>query len=299
MSVDDNWGDVLRKAATKLFGTSQTEYALRTDARVDSQFMVKQAINEIYSIYGDVVSVDEKAKSLTKFGRNNNVGDGVNYYTIWYTGQDQANETYPADNANTIDTISSSNSGDTMQVTIEGHIMSGGNRTFRTQTATLNGQNKVTLTTPLNRSTRCYVSSGSTANAGQIFVYRDTALTNGKPTNTAFIHLTVPAGFNQSEKASTSLSSSDYWIVTRFSAGYLEKTGANTAEAHIEFREVGGVWRRLANPLTFSTGQDAQRAFGPYKIIPKNADVRIRAQASAAGEAIEADMAGFLAKVVT
>lgn len=91
---------------------------------VDSEPRIQQAINEIYATYGDVVSVGQKAKSLTKFGRNVEVG--TSFSTIWFTGQDQANETYVADNVNSIDSISSSSGSDTMQVTIEGHTMSGG-----------------------------------------------------------------------------------------------------------------------------------------------------------------------------
>ena len=147
----------------------------------------------ILSTYGDNVSIHDKEKFLYKFGANPSVG--TTRATLWYTGQDQANETYVADNTNSIDTISSSSASDTEVVTIEGHTMSGGDKTFVVQTATLNGQNKVTLGTALNRCTRVYHAGQSTTDlVGEIYVYEDTTITSGKPTDTTKIHITVPAG---------------------------------------------------------------------------------------------------------
>ena len=177
--------------------------------------------------------------------------------TIWYTGQDEDNETYVADNTNSIDTISSSNASDTEVVNVEGHTMSGGDRTFVVQQATLNGQNKVTLATPLNRLTRiAHAQESSTDLVGEIYGYEDTTIVAGKPSDTTKIHITVPAGENQSEKASTSISSQDYWIVTKISAGYLEKTGSNICDVRIEVREQGGVFLPKAKPIVIKTGTD-------------------------------------------
>ena len=67
--------------------------------------LINHALDVIYRSYGDRVSLSRKGKDLLKFGRNPNVG--TSRVTIWYTGQDQGNETYVADNVNSIDTISS------------------------------------------------------------------------------------------------------------------------------------------------------------------------------------------------
>jgi len=257
---------------------------------------INQAISVIKSTYGDTVSVEQKAKTLIKFGTNPAVGSSGRF-TLWYTGQDDANETYIADNLNTIDTISSSSTSDTGVVSIEGHTMSGGNRTFVVQTATLNGQNKVTLTTPLNRVTRVvHADQSSTDLVGEVYVYEDTTISAGKPTDTTKIHLTVPAGENQSQKASTSLSSQDYWVVTGFTAGYLEKTGSNVADIRIEVKEVGGVWKPKSNPVVVTTGGNSLRIYHPYIIVPTNSDVRLTAKSSTTGQEITGDIQGYLAK---
>lgn len=264
----------------------------------DAEPLIAEALNRIYSDYGVRTSVRVKAKSLLKFGRNPNVGTSL--ATIWYTGQDDADETYAADNTNSIDTISSSDAGDTEIVTVEGHTMSGGDKTFVTQPATLNGQNKVTLTTALNRVTRVYHAGQSDTDlVGEVYVYEDTGLTGGKPTDTTKIHLTVPAGLNQSEKASTSLSSIDYWILTSMRASILEKTTNIFADVRLEVRLSGGVFRPREQLSVSSAGGTVTLPFAPYLVIPANADARLRAFASAGGTDVTASMQGFLATIYT
>lgn len=259
--------------------------------------LIRHAQDVIFETYGDTVSVSEKKKDLIKFGTNPNVG--TTRSTIWYTGQDNNNEIYIADNVNSIDSISSSYNPDSEVVKIEGHTMTGGNRTFVSQTATLNGRNRVALTTALNRVTRvAHNDDSSTDLVGEIYVYEDTALTSGKPINTKKIHLTIPSGSNQSKKSSTSLSSTDYWIVTGFSGGSLEKTGTNTTEIELQVRVVGGVFKPVSKPIVVNTGTDTFREFTPYVIIPKNADVRLTALSSSGGQEITGDIQGFLAEIV-
>lgn len=263
--------------------------------KADTDGNLLQAIRVIKSTYGDDVSIVEKRKDLIKFGTNPAVGSSGRF-TIWYTGQDQANESYVADNTNSIDSVSSNNTGDTEVVSIEGHTMSGGDRTFVVQTVTLTGQTRAALTTPLNRVTRLrHADQSSTNLVGEIYVYENTSLSSGKPSDTTKIHLTLPAGENQSQKASTSLSSQDYWIVTGFSAGYPEKTGSNITDVRLEVRRAGGVFRPVSKPIVLSTGGDAIREFNPYVIIPKNSDVKLTANSSTTGQEIVGDIQGYLA----
>ncbi len=259
---------------------------------IDSDPLIADALNRILADYGDTVSVKNKAKSLLKFGRNTNVGSVSTGYTIWWTGQDQTHETYVADNINSIDTLSSSSGSDTMQVTVEGHTMTGGNRTFVTQNKTLVGQGKATLDTPLNRLTRIYVSGGTSNNVGEIYGYEDTSLTSGKPTDTTKIHITVPVGKNQSEKASTSLSSTDYWIITNFEGSLVEKT-SSFADIELQVREVGSVFRPRNDVV--ADGSGGSYNFKPYLIIPPNADVRLIAVSDSTSREVSGSIQGFLA----
>lgn len=96
--------------------------------------LIRHAINEIYSTYGDVVSVNEKAKSLLKFGQNALVG--TSQATVMTLPAGILAETYVTTNA--IDSVSSSDNGDTQLVYVEGHTIDGdGNLTFISQTVTL------------------------------------------------------------------------------------------------------------------------------------------------------------------
>jgi len=259
--------------------------------------LINHAQDVIFEKYGDTVSVDENKKDLFKFGENPNVGTSRS--TIWYTGQDQANETYVATNTNSIDSISSSIPLDTLvTLTIEGHTESDGNKTFVTQTVVLNGQTRVELSTPLNRCTRIY-NATSTATIGEVYVYENTIIRDGKPSDTTKIHCTLPEGENQSLKASTSLSSTEYWIITGISCGYKEKSGSNFADVRLEIRQNGFLFRPAAAPLIIKTGDESFRNFNPYIIAPKNSDIRLTAVCSSSGQDIIGDIQGYLAKIVS
>lgn len=259
---------------------------------------IQQAINVIQSTYGDTVSISQKKKNLIKFWRNPSVWITWRY-TLRYTGQDEANETYVADNVNSIDTISSTDASDTEVVRVEGHTMTWGNRAFVVQTVTLNGQNKVTLSTPLNRCARIsHNDESDTDLVWEVMAYEDTAISWGKPTDTTKIHVTVPAWLNQSQKASTSLSSVDYRVITWFSAWYLEKSWSNVADVQIEVREAWGVFKPKTNPIVIRTWVELDRRFNAFLIIPKNADVRLTATSSTTGQEITGDLEWYLASVL-
>ena len=256
---------------------------------------IQQAINVIKSTYGDDVSVVDKAKNLFKFGKNPSVWTTSS--TIWFTGKYQANETYCTTNA--IDTISSETASDSEVVNIEWHTISGGNLTFVRQQATLNGQNKVTLTTPLARMTRMEHASLSDVDIiGEVYGYQNTAITAWRPVDTTKIHLTVPAWENKSQKASTSVSSTDYWIITSFYGGLEEKTWSNFADIRIQSRPIGWVFTQVSNGLALATWFWERDDYTPFVIIPKNSDVRIVAESSATGQLIVAWMRGYLARIV-
>lgn len=259
--------------------------------------LLDHAKDVIFKTYGDTVSFEEKGKDLLKFGRNININGTTS--TIWYTGKYQANEIYVADNVNSIDTISSQSVSDTEEVIIEGHTMSGNNRNFVVQTATLNGQNKVTLSIPLNRATLVSHNDQSSTNLnGEIYVYEDTAISLGKPVDETKIHITVAAGENESQKASTSISSVDYYAISSLNISYLEKSGSNTANFRLEKRKVGGVFKPITASISIKTGESREIPFKPYLIVEKNTDIRVTGTASANGQEVSAEINGFLGIVV-
>jgi hypothetical protein len=115
-----------------------------------------------------------------KFGKVDDLASGVPT-DIWEYGVNSGSEVYqwsPKDVAD-IDTISSSNSGDAQNTYIKGL---DGDGIQVEQFAILDGQNKVALTTPLNRINRISNVSGIPY-SGDVYVYVDTAISGGIPTD--------------------------------------------------------------------------------------------------------------------
>jgi len=256
-------------------------------------FGVKIAELEILNTYGDTVSVTAKRKTLLKFGRRDDLG--TSSATVWQTN---GNETYVG--TNIIDTISASDVTDTEVISIEGHTVTGTGTsqqfTFTSQTATLNGQNKVVLTTPLARVSRAS-NTGSSDVIGDVYVYEDTAISGGVPTDLTKAHIKINAGEAQSYKAATTFSNTDYFICTGGFAAVDKKTSA-TVDFEMQVRNVGGVFRPVSRIALDSSAQTTQQIqFYPYVIIPKNADIRIVAVSSSSNTEVSASFQGFLAAV--
>jgi hypothetical protein len=249
-------------------------------------YWIAQARNQIKDRYGVDVTVNGKAKGLRKFGRNDDLNTAT-FETIWMLG---GHETYAT--GNTIDTISSSSTGDTQEVKIEGHTLSGNDLTFVVQTATLTGQTKALLTTPLYRANRMY-NNGSTDFAGSVYLYEDTAISGGVPTDTTKAHLLATGIRNQSEKAATSLSSVDFWIIDHV-YGSVSAKAAGRVEFHVQVREYGKVFRSILN---VSTSDNFSMDITPHIVVPPNSDFRIVALASAANMECEAGADGLLAMI--
>ena len=243
-------------------------------------YRIPYAINQIFQDDAVTVSVAEKGKSLIKFGQNSDIDAGVQEM-VWEQG---GFETYKT--ANDIDIVVSTAGGDTQEVVIEGHTISGTDLTFVTQTVTLNGTTNVSLTTPLARANRLY-NNDSTDFAGVITV----------EDNGTSVHLsTGSAGNNQSLKCATATSSVDYWIITGL---MVSVNRANTAVVDFELQvRLPGKVFRTQYALTSS------RESGTYKvdfeqpiIVKPNSDIRVLATSSAANTAVQAAIHGYLAIV--
>lgn len=258
-----------------------------------SDYWLSHAMSVIEATYGDTVSVIKKDKDLLKFGESRQVQTTKTTLMGLPTGT--YNETYVSDNL--ITHFASSSGSDTENIVVEGHTIDGsGNFTFVTQEVTLAGQTKTALTTPLARCTRIY-NNGSTELVGTVYVAQDVTFTSGVPQVDSAVHCIIEAGKQNSNKSSTTISNNDYWILTGFEASWLEK-GAGFAEVHLEIRLKGKVFREVSHiPVSDGNPHGVQR-FLPYVIVPANADVRLRAEASAAGKFVGGEIQGVLAKVV-
>ena len=252
-----------------------------------------QAEREIYQFFGDVVSVDAKAKSLIKFGKSAPLITG-SLQTVWTVG---GNETYVS--ANTIDSISSSSASDTEQIYIEGHTVTGTGTnqqfTFVSQTVNLNGQTRVALPIPLARASMAYNNNG-TPLVGRVAIYENTALVGGIPSDVSKVHIDIPLGLQESFKAATTFSNTDYFICTGgFGSVSLKQDGA--ADFYLEIREAGKVFRQVAAISATNAGPWIVN-FDPAVVIPKNYDVRVRVETSANNLVVFSSFQGYLAKVI-
>lgn len=255
--------------------------------------VLEAAADQVRSQYGHVLDFRRKGKSLLKFGRNPLVGTTKASIAIEPSGA--LHETYVF--ANSIVTISSS-AGDTGLARVEGHtIDAAGNLTFVVQFVTLAGNTEVTLTTALARVTRV-VNQTVTAWAGAIYVYESDTVTAGVPQTATKIHLTVPAGSQQSLKASTAISSADYYIITQLQADVFEKSSA-FAEIILETRGINVSTGNVFTPRTTlgasSTGGAITVALDPCIVIPPNSDVRLAAIADGASTDVGGWFNGLLA----
>ena len=255
-----------------------------------------QGEREVYSTYGQRVSTDAKAKSLLKFGKSGDLSSTAGLQTVWSV---DGNETYISDNL--IDRVISSSTSDTQEVTIEGHTIEGAGVdakfTFVVQTATLSGQTPIALTTPLARVSRVNNNS-STEVVGVVAVYEDSAVTGGVPTDATKIHINIPLGFQQSFKAATTFSNTDYFFLTGCYGAVSQKQTA-AADFYLELREVGKSFRQIACLTASSSGGSFNIEFDPAIIIPRNADVRVRCTTGTNNAVVFTNFRGYLAKVVT
>ena len=262
----------------------------------------------IKNTYGDTVSAASKAKELNKFGRTANADSGVRTTVAPFQAA-IVNETFVS--TNLVDSVVSTDAGDTQTIKIEGHtIDASGNLTFKVQSATLTGQTEVTLGTPLARVTRAYVANSGTFNspqaalAGTVSVYDNTdgVSGGGVPTTAAATKLVIEAAKTQSEKCSTTVSSTDYWILTGYEYS-ITGSGPNTeANFQKEIRDVanGGVWRPLGPEIALESGAlpSASGLYRPYFIVPKNHDFRVVVTTSTANSEVTAEIQGVLAEIV-
>lgn len=160
---------------------------------------------------------------------------------------------------------------------------------------------KATLSTPLYRATRAYVSSGDAmpaASKAYIYASAGVSLTDGVPQTASAVKLIVSAAEHQSLKASTSLSSVDYAFVTEIYASINKKTQGG-AVIRFKVRQSGGVFRTLFKRGINSLGPDLAFNLQPHIIIPKNADIVMTAEADQASTPISGGFNSVLASVVS
>ena len=241
--------------------------------------------------YNDEASVLPAGQSVYRFGRNRAVGTA--YEIIWEIG---GTETLPTTNA--IDRISSTSAADNQEIRVSGFTLSDGNLTRVVQVATLNGQTPVALSTPLARACEL-ININGTDLAGDVYAYQQAAtVVAGEPQEANLTHILIDgSGFeNRSFKAACATQSTEYYVVTEFTASVLEK---NSAFADFEFqvKRVDGAWRTESSLQSSSSSGTVAHKFDPPLIVPPNYDIRIRASADGSNTFLAASFSAYTARI--
>lgn len=144
--------------------------------------------------------------------------DGAIGTEIATIGTEGTNGIYQYSTAADIDSISSDNAADTHDITIIGLDI---NYNQVVQTATLNGQNRVALDTPLLRVNTTYNAS-STTTQGIIYVYVNTAITAGVPDDLTQVRSSIQRiGGGAGPDYSNEISTSSVFTVPAGYTGYI------------------------------------------------------------------------------
>lgn len=268
--------------------------------RPDIDYPLWHALKQIEADYGKTCDASLRAKTLRKFGRNRNVGTSAATIMDLPTGQTQ--ETLPSTNVSVV--ASSTSASDTQDITLlEGHESQNSDTTLAFQASTtrvaLTGQTSVDTGFDWARVTNVRLASPA---VGTVYIHEGGATTNGVPDDLTTVHAIIQPGELQTQKASTSISSNDFWVITRASIGVLEKTGG-FIEARVEIQPFnnGQDWFPLTESFhttyTSSTASMIGAGDAPL-IVPSNYDVRIRAVANATGIDVVAGISGFLLVVL-
>lgn len=239
---------------------------------------MSHALRQIEDQYDDRCIIGPK--STLKFGRTDNADANTETTVMTLPGATQRHETYLS--SNLIDSISSADGGDSQEIQIEGHTLdNNGHFKAVAQTATLDGQNRVALTTAMARVARA-VNRGSTDLTGPVYVFENDTLTGGVPNTETKVHMMIAAGRNQSQKAALTFSNNEHGLITSFSAGVLRTGAAVSVDVQLQVREFNGVFREQFPIPVRSDGQPFRpHELRPFLVIPKNSDVRVTCISSA------------------
>jgi hypothetical protein len=178
---------------------------------------------------------------IHKFGVAEDFDDGDGTVSV-YDGADDAHinqMVYQYSSTADIDTCTSDNAGDTQVYEVQGLDT---NWNLTTQNITMTGQTKATLSTSLIRLFRIK-NTGSTNNAGHIYCYVDSAITNGIPDDPTKVRGVIQPGNNQTLMAIYTCPASKTCYMRSF---YGAIAGANKTSNYVielRARQDGGVFQ--------------------------------------------------------
>lgn len=204
---------------------------------------------------------------VNKFGENHDVDTGTPE-DLWSQGG-----TYVFSSTANIDTISSSDNGDTQDVIIEGLDV---NFELVIQTITLTGQTKKVIDTDLIRVFRAFNAS-STNFAGDIYIYINGAtISAGVPTTVSDIRAKIDIGDNQTLMAVYTIPAGKTGYMMNWHINMSKLVPATALTCSVNIGEFGGVFRVQDRGAAGTEGATSYtRDFATPLILPEKTDIKI------------------------
>jgi len=284
--IEEDDAELVKSVIT---GKDPNDVFRNINSTVDGDLSISNNSSGLAIAKGDVTGYS----SIQKFANAPDFDESDGEVTIWDGAEDGTAwelMSYVYSTTADIDSISSSDAGDTQEITVIG-LDTNYNKV--TQSVTLNGQTRVALSTSLIRVYRAYNNS-SVDLTGHVIVYVNTALTAGVPTDKTKIRAIIDPVNQQTEMAVYTVPAGKTGYLVR---GYASTAGASkSSEYIIKFlaREFGKVFR-LQNINSISdTGNSiiVLDYFVPLKIEEKT-DLEVRVSATAVGATKASISSGF------
>ena len=227
-----------------------------------------------------------------KFGNapDFDAADGI--VTVWDGADDGdiAAYGYVYSTSADINTVSSSSGSDAFEIEIQGL---GSDSLILIDTATLNGQNKVTIGSSFLRVFRLK-NINSTDNVGHVYCYADCAISSGVPQDNDSVRAVMQPGNNQTEMA--------VYTVPKGKTGYMRSWYASTAGSNkssnypiqLRARPKGGVFQLKHKSALSDNGTSAyHHKYTEPEVFQYFTDIEIRCSATGAGVTEATVSAGF------
>ncbi len=229
---------------------------------------------------------------IHKFGNATTIQISDNFIDIWDGVENaNANNSYTFSTTADITKISSSDVGDIVNIEIQGLDV---DFNYVSQTKTLDGQNKVTLDTPLIRTFRM-INRGSSDLTGDVYCYVDGTIAAGVPTTNADIRAIINNGNNQTLMAIYTIPNGKTGYMRSFYASFSKKQSAISV-IELKAKPFNEVFQ-LKHIITIaSTGtSEIQHMFEEPEIFSAKTDILLRGNTSANDSGIAA---GFVIVLV-
>jgi len=229
---------------------------------------------------------------IHKFGRTPDFDKGDGEVTVWDGADDSTADqmVYQFSSTADIDSLVSSNAGDTQDIEVQGLDT---NFDLVTQTITLNGQTRVALTTDLIRVFRLK-NVGSTDIAGNVYCYVDSSITSGVPDDSTKIRAMINDGNNQTLMAVYTIPNGKTGYMGSFYASVAGPKKSSNYIIKLKARPTGEVFQlKNVNAISDTGNSHMQHFYNQPEVFAAKTDIIITAEITASGITAAAVSAGF------